>query len=95
MAIKASVEPTWHRAGPAPVVLVSGPEEVLAGRAIEKIAHAMRGGDAPVGLDQRIDETVDDEQHGEHPVADGKLSEHAKYDEQDNGDNRANHARNA
>src|SRR6188768_3489990 len=50
MAIKASVEPTWHRASPAPVVLVSGPEEVLAGRAIEKIAHAMRGGDAPVAV---------------------------------------------
>jgi DNA polymerase-3 subunit delta len=42
MAVKALLEPTWHRARPAPVVLVFGPEDVLAARAIDLIAHAMR-----------------------------------------------------
>jgi len=48
MAVKAPANPTWHRAKPAPIVLVSGPEDVLAGRAIELISHAMRdAGTAP------------------------------------------------
>ena len=48
MAVKAPANPTWHRAKPAPVVLISGPEDVLAGRAIELISHAMRdAGTAP------------------------------------------------
>lgn len=46
MAFKAPADPTWHKAKPAPVVLVSGPEDVLAGRAIELISHAMRDADA-------------------------------------------------
>ncbi|WP_062303880.1 DNA polymerase III subunit delta [Demequina subtropica] len=33
---------TWHRAAPAPIVLVSGPEKLLASRAIERIAARMR-----------------------------------------------------
>jgi len=41
MAVKAPVEPTWHEARPAPVVLVFGPEDVLGERAIDLIAHAM------------------------------------------------------
>ena len=48
MAVKAPVEPTWHKAKPAPVVLVFGPEDVLGARAIELISHAMRdSGAAP------------------------------------------------
>jgi len=47
MAVKAPVEPTWHRAAPAPVVLVSGPEDVLGERAVELISHALREADAP------------------------------------------------
>lgn len=35
-------EPTWHRAKPAPVVLLSGPEELLASRAVERISEALR-----------------------------------------------------
>jgi len=34
-------EATWHRAKPAPLVLVSGPETVLASRAVERIHHAV------------------------------------------------------
>ncbi|WP_284327297.1 MBL fold metallo-hydrolase [Demequina litorisediminis] len=41
-----SAEPTWHRAAPAPVVLVSGPESLLGQRAIERITATMKG--APV-----------------------------------------------
>jgi DNA polymerase-3 subunit delta len=33
---------TWHAAAPAPVVLVSGPEAVLASRAVERIVMRMR-----------------------------------------------------
>ncbi|SEI96329.1 DNA polymerase III subunit delta [Demequina mangrovi] len=33
---------TWYRAAPAPVVLVSGPEKLLAARAVERITAAMR-----------------------------------------------------
>jgi DNA polymerase-3 subunit delta len=48
MAVKAQVEPTWHSARPAPVVLVYGPEDVLGERAIGLIAHAMdQAGSAP------------------------------------------------
>ena len=54
MAFKAPVEPTWHRAKPAPVVLISGPEDVLGGRAIDLIAHALRDGGAPPA-ETRID----------------------------------------
>ncbi|MGC4174957.1 DNA polymerase III subunit delta [Demequina sp.] len=42
MAQKAPAEPTWHRARPAPVVLISGPEDVLGERAIELITQAKR-----------------------------------------------------
>ncbi|WP_062079040.1 DNA polymerase III subunit delta [Demequina globuliformis] len=35
-----AAEPTWFRAKPAPVVLVSGPEGVLGQRAIERITQA-------------------------------------------------------
>jgi len=42
MAAKTPVEPTWHRARPAPIVLVSGAEDVLAMRAIDLILKEMR-----------------------------------------------------
>lgn len=42
MAGRQAAEATWHRAAPAPVVLVSGPESVLASRAVERITAAMR-----------------------------------------------------
>lgn len=35
-------EPTWHRAKPAPLVLLSGPEQLLANRSIERITEALR-----------------------------------------------------
>lgn len=35
-----AAEPTWFRAKPAPVVLISGPEAVLGERAIEQIVRA-------------------------------------------------------
>lgn len=38
-----SAEPTWHRAAPAPVVLVSGPEALLGQRAVERIVAARPG----------------------------------------------------
>lgn len=44
-------EPTWHRARPAPVVLVSGPESLLAERAVERIHQAMGKGVALTTLD--------------------------------------------
>ncbi|WP_084037987.1 DNA polymerase III subunit delta [Demequina sp. NBRC 110053] len=44
-------EPTWHRASPAPLVLVSGPETLLAARAVERIHHAMGSGIAVTTLD--------------------------------------------
>ena len=44
-------EPTWHRAAPAPVVLVSGPESLLADRAVERIHHALGAGVALTALD--------------------------------------------
>jgi len=50
MAARTAVEPTWHRAKPAPVVLVSGPEDVLAARAIDLIAAAMRGSGAAAAI---------------------------------------------
>lgn len=37
----------WYSAAPAPVVLVSGPEQLLASRAVERIAAALRRGGAP------------------------------------------------
>jgi DNA polymerase III subunit delta len=54
MAVKAFAEPTWHKAKPAPVVLVSGPEEVLASRAVELISQSMRDGGAAPAL-TRVD----------------------------------------
>lgn len=50
MAARPAVEPTWHRAKPAPVVLVSGPEDVLAARAIDRIAAAMSNGGAATNV---------------------------------------------
>lgn len=44
-------EATWHRAKPAPVVLVSGPETLLAARAVERIHHAMGASVAITTLD--------------------------------------------
>ncbi|WP_084103258.1 DNA polymerase III subunit delta [Demequina sp. NBRC 110056] len=44
-------EATWHRAKPAPLVLVSGPEALLASRAVERIHHAMGAGIATTTLD--------------------------------------------
>lgn len=44
-------EPTWHRAKPAPIVLVSGPETLLAGRAVERIHDAMGAGVSTTVLD--------------------------------------------
>ncbi|MFW2514601.1 DNA polymerase III subunit delta [Demequina sp. SO4-13] len=46
-----AAEPTWHRAKPAPLVLVSGPESLLAERAVEQIHHAMGRGVAITALD--------------------------------------------
>ncbi|MFV0633286.1 DNA polymerase III subunit delta [Demequina sp.] len=42
---------TWFRAAPAPLVLVSGPEALLAARAVERIHHAMGKGVAVTTLD--------------------------------------------
>src|SRR5690554_773326 len=44
-------EPTWDRAAPAPVVLVSGPESLLADRAVERIHQAMGKAVAITNLD--------------------------------------------
>lgn len=44
-------EATWHRAQPAPVVLVSGPESLLADRAVELIHQQMGPGVAITSLD--------------------------------------------
>ncbi len=55
MAVKATAEPTWHRAAPAPVVLVSGPEDVLGERAIELISHALRDGSGAAPALTRLD----------------------------------------
>lgn len=44
-------EPTWHRAEPAPLVLVSGPESLLAERAVSRIYQAMGAGVAITQLD--------------------------------------------
>lgn len=46
-----AAEPTWHRAQPAPLVLVSGPESLLADRAVELIHRAMGAGAALTALD--------------------------------------------
>ncbi|WP_062133049.1 DNA polymerase III subunit delta [Demequina aestuarii] len=46
-----AAEPTWHRAQPAPLVLVSGPESLLADRAVERIHRAMGAGVAVTALD--------------------------------------------
>lgn len=48
---RRNTEPTWHRARPAPVVLVSGPETLLADRAVERIHQAMGKGVAVTHLD--------------------------------------------
>ncbi len=48
---RRAVEPTWHRASPAPLVLVSGPESLLADRAVDRIHHAMGAGVAITNLD--------------------------------------------
>jgi len=42
MARAGAPEPTWHRAKPAPLVLLSGPEELLANRAVERISEELR-----------------------------------------------------
>lgn len=42
MAVRQPVEATWHRAAPAPLVLIKGPEAVLAGRAVDRITAIMR-----------------------------------------------------
>ena len=42
MARRQAPEATWHRAKPAPLVLVSGPERLLASRAVERITAAMK-----------------------------------------------------
>jgi DNA polymerase-3 subunit delta len=54
MPARPTTEPTWHRAKPAPVVLVSGPEDVLGERAIDRIATAMKRGDEAAAV-TRID----------------------------------------
>lgn len=54
MPARPTTEPTWHRAKPAPVVLVSGPEDVLGERAIDRIATAMKRGDDAAAV-TRID----------------------------------------
>ncbi len=41
-AARQKAEATWFRAAPAPVVLVSGPEQLLASRAVERITAVMR-----------------------------------------------------
>jgi len=41
-SVRTPVEPTWHSARPAPLVLIYGPEDVLGERAVERIAHLMR-----------------------------------------------------
>ncbi|MFN3865214.1 MAG: DNA polymerase III subunit delta [Demequina sp.] len=46
-----AAEPTWHRAQPAPLVLLSGPESLLADRAIDRIHQAMGPGVAITALD--------------------------------------------
>lgn len=46
-----AAEPTWHRAAPAPMVLVSGPESLLAERAVDRIHRAMGAGVAITALD--------------------------------------------
>ncbi len=46
-----ATEPTWHRARPAPLVLVSGPESLLAERAVELIHRGMGAGVAITALD--------------------------------------------
>ena len=48
---RRTAEPTWHLARPAPVVLVSGPETLLADRAVERIHQAMGTGVAVTNLD--------------------------------------------
>lgn len=42
MARRPVSAPTWHRARPSPVVHVSGPEDLLAARAIDLIGQALR-----------------------------------------------------
>lgn len=41
---RGRTEATWHRAKPAPLVLVSGPQEVFGARAIDRIRHAVADG---------------------------------------------------
>lgn len=41
MASRNAPAPSWHRAAPAPIVLVSGPEDLLAERAIQLITQSV------------------------------------------------------
>ncbi len=47
-AARNSSDRPWHAAAPAPLVLVSGPEQLLASRAVERIGGALRRGGATV-----------------------------------------------
>ncbi len=43
MATRTAATPaTWHRAAPAPLVLIMGPERVLAQRAVERVSQQMK-----------------------------------------------------
>jgi len=46
--------PPWNRATPAPVVLVSGPEDLLSGRAVDLIVSAVKARDPETDV-QRLD----------------------------------------
>ncbi|MDN4472484.1 DNA polymerase III subunit delta [Demequina zhanjiangensis] len=45
---RSSSDRPWHAAAPAPIVLISGPEQLLAGRAVERIGAALRRAGATV-----------------------------------------------
>ncbi len=45
----------WHQAVPGPVVLVTGPESLLADRAVERVRTLARGGDDALGVVARPD----------------------------------------
>ena len=50
---KTAAQP-WHRAAPAPLVLVSGPEELLGNRAVDLIVSAVKKRDPEADV-QRVD----------------------------------------
>ena len=53
-ASRSDDAPPWHRAAPAPLVLVSGPEELLGSRAIALICAAVKAQDPEVDV-KRLD----------------------------------------